>query len=345
MLLDYQHLVEDYERSLFHVLRGQRTLDLLETWVPDPDVVRSLLNLFEAAQGAECDSLSVQLSPPIALGVDEPALHSALADLGVLHIERSSNGLVVSLSGLGKTGHNLPSVYDDSLTRFGKNLAHAGAPAPIENTVQVTVDSCTLYLSINEQQVIERARFECPRNSTTARLLEALADLCEGLPIYEAADHGAIRLEARLRGDKPAPVSGIVLPENSDPMFGLVQRLLRGALSAFQQIADHQPAASHAGFIEPLSPLWLSLSQEEQLRAVNAALAAALCALGRDPQALCAIHIEHETRAVVQVAPELPTKQLPALLMRLETEVRKRVEPTIELLLAEVQDNNKVRRL
>jgi len=55
--LVYEDLVEAFEHSLLHQLRGHgAAVPYLDTWVPDPDPVRSLLNMLEAAELAYCVS-------------------------------------------------------------------------------------------------------------------------------------------------------------------------------------------------------------------------------------------------------------------------------------------------
>src|SRR6185369_5242490 len=65
------------------------------------------------------------------------------------------------------------------------------------------------------------------RAEVARALLAVVARLCHGLPILEAADHGAIRLEYLLRGDAPRPSAGIVIPETVDPAFRFVSEIGR----------------------------------------------------------------------------------------------------------------------
>ena len=80
-----------------------------------------------------------------------------------------------------------------------------------------------------------------------------------GLPLVEAADHGAIRaLHDILDPENPSPVKGILRPEVADPAFGLAVRLIR----KFEQrqrkgIGTERPA----NFFEmPVSERWAALS-------------------------------------------------------------------------------------
>ena len=58
-ILDYDKLVEAYSANLDVTLRGFRPAEeMLDTWVPDDDPIRSLSSLVEAAQlcGSDCVS-------------------------------------------------------------------------------------------------------------------------------------------------------------------------------------------------------------------------------------------------------------------------------------------------
>lgn len=49
--LNYEELVEDFNRKLLTQLRGHSSdAEYLETWVPEEDPVKSILNMVESAQ-------------------------------------------------------------------------------------------------------------------------------------------------------------------------------------------------------------------------------------------------------------------------------------------------------
>lgn len=100
--LDYDQLIAAYQEGLVTKLRAFRPdaeSDFLETWVPDRDPVRSLLNLIEAAGDSGLVNFSIRLGPDISRHTDFEKLRQLTHDLGTLTIcrERERVELQVSL--------------------------------------------------------------------------------------------------------------------------------------------------------------------------------------------------------------------------------------------------------
>ncbi|MEQ8708136.1 MAG: hypothetical protein RIC36_04035 [Rhodospirillales bacterium] len=81
-ILDYDALVQEFEDGLVNNLRRHGVGDdFLEMWVPDPDPVKGVLNMAEAAESFGLDRISMQVS----LATIPPARHDELATaLGVI---------------------------------------------------------------------------------------------------------------------------------------------------------------------------------------------------------------------------------------------------------------------
>ena len=61
--LQYEDLVEEFNRSLLTQLRGHRAgAEYLETWVPEDDPVKSILNIVESAQAFGRNALCVNFA-------------------------------------------------------------------------------------------------------------------------------------------------------------------------------------------------------------------------------------------------------------------------------------------
>ena len=99
--LDYERLVSEYNHDLFHVLRGHRSLEYLEMWVPDEDPIKSLLNMVEAAEMAGRTSIAIRLGARTAASVDAPALRSALEPLGTVDLRTENDELIIAIGALG----------------------------------------------------------------------------------------------------------------------------------------------------------------------------------------------------------------------------------------------------
>jgi hypothetical protein len=63
MRFEYENLVNLFENSLLTELRGHGSSgDFLRSWVPDPDAVKSLINMADAAELESVSSFEVEIS-------------------------------------------------------------------------------------------------------------------------------------------------------------------------------------------------------------------------------------------------------------------------------------------
>lgn len=103
-VLDYSRLVSDFEAKLVTQLRNHSAkTTFLESWVPDQDPVKSVLNMVEAAA---------------AYGQAEMAVRFGAAALSVAQLR----ALITEISPLADVSVHAPSTDDDTIlvmTRIG----------------------------------------------------------------------------------------------------------------------------------------------------------------------------------------------------------------------------------
>src|SRR5262249_12377627 len=87
-------------------------------------------------------------------------------------------------------------------------------------------------------------------------------DLAIGLTLHELADHGAIRLEARLRNpNAQSRLSGIRLARAGDPAFRWVEVLTRAALADWRLKTGYRALTNEYDFSP--RPQWLEASDAQ----------------------------------------------------------------------------------
>src|SRR5205085_5898938 len=94
MIIDYDELTRQFEHSLLHTLRGHGAgLDLLETWVPDDDPVKGILNMVEAAQLAGQDAIEIRVALETLPPVRHQELKEVLKTVGAVSLSCNSEAL------------------------------------------------------------------------------------------------------------------------------------------------------------------------------------------------------------------------------------------------------------
>lgn len=375
-ILDYADLIARYESGLVEQLRnfGFQT-EYLDLWVPDEDLTRSLLNLFDAAAEGGLSSLSVRVPADAVAGLKLAGLPELAAKRGRFSIEDGSGKAVLSITDLriaaapsaargsaspqsvAPGARTAPTVGQDKtagplrqpqalsepyaahLLRIAdKSLPSAPIP-PETIRARAEIDGLVLDAAIDptDHRIVEITQSGA-RNPVAHDLVSVLARTCHGLPVLEAADHGSIRLEYLLRGDAARPHAGIVIPETVEPAFRLITALLRALLADYRQKAGFCEQSNT--FDAPPGPRWLQADEAAR----HAQLAEAFARGGFAADDVNVVAIEYDVRVVVSLSGTL-AKNPAGAVVALERCMKKHVDNRLELFLTEVKDSNKLRRL
>lgn len=350
--LDYEALVDQYNENLFLVLRGHRSAEYLDTWVPDEDPLKGILNMIEAAELAGQDEIAIFLRHSTLRLLDVPAVQAAASRIGDVKIEPREDGVVVHVFGIARSSpraapsRQISAPYQAAIAAAGATLRHtgplsAGEPEPL---YAATIDGSRLSARINGAGKILAAAHDGAQTLAAAAVLDVFCDELVGMTVQEAAEHGAIRLEFRLRaGATQRSVAGIVLPRNADQVFELPARLIRALAAAYREQTG--AAFGPNGFTRPIGAAWLRLSDDEKLAKVNGLLAERIVSLGLGPQDASAIAVEQHYRVTIAFGEGVPIDEKPRFLRRLERVLHQSLEPSIQVFMSEVKDANKMRRL
>jgi hypothetical protein len=374
-VLDYDVLLARYQSNLVNTLRNFGfAADYLDLWVPDEDLSRSLLNLLDAAATAGRTSLGIRLPAAAWPVLDAAQFRGELAARGRVRIERKPGSVMLHADGL-QSPQSSPSPMDGTATKraaaadapaghkqripdaplrqpetiaspYDRNLemlvsAPWPSPAPPDGAVQASaeVDGLTLDAWIDpHDHLIGAMTCRGARTAVAERLMGALARVCQGLPILEAADHGVIRLECRLRDEHaPRPLPGVVIPEAADPAFAVVARLLRALLADYRRRSGYSETANT---FDPLPGAeWTQAEDGKRRRMLEAAIR-----LGRFASAgVNIVAIEHDVRVVISIDGDQAPIHAPSML-ELERRIKRLVDGRLEVFLTEIKDSNKLRR-
>lgn len=102
-VIDYESLVAEYNETLTTVLRGFRpAVSFLETWVPDENSTKSLVNLVEAAEIGGRQQIALLVGPDTVRQLDMPRLLQMLSTIGTAVVEPENGGILLRVSNLGR---------------------------------------------------------------------------------------------------------------------------------------------------------------------------------------------------------------------------------------------------
>lgn len=342
--VQYEDLLTSYHHSLTTKLRGFRSteeFEFLETWVPDDEDARSILNLIEAAKDAHLIAVSIVLRQDTQQRLPWELLVKEARQFGEVVSRQvgSHCELTVSFAGAPEPLDIHPTYHD----RLQAYIRAAQYQQPLSSEeqgiiVQAQDGHVTLSALVDATHTITRLAYQDVKTPVERGLMEALCGLIINTPIFEAADHAAIRLERHLRDQaQPPPVAGIVTPENADPAFAMPRRLIRALFTAYSSRTGFQGKRNM--YDAPAAPAWRALSVEEQRARLQIAIDAHPA--GRSIEVA---RLEGPQRVIVrfrEVSDNL-TKQ--AQLLTLERHLKTAIEPTLQVYLQPKGDENKPRQ-
>lgn len=384
-LVDYDQVTRGYETGLNTQLRGFRGgARFLEHWVHDPDPVKSIVNMIEAAETTGLADVTVVLGARTHGALDMVRLDKLAAELGQVAKEGREGRLALTVrftraatrvAGLGAQARDraqrareardarlraqaetvtrrapsagLHPIYRDAVARI------LASPIGHEGTVDVTSglerleagrDGWILSALIEPGTHCVRAAKHRGASENVRGLLEGLCAIMENTPLLECADHGVIRLEHRLR-DRTQP----------RPFVGVVTpESLEPAFAPLTAgvrdlLAEYRRRTRYAEtdnrFESEPSPAWTALGQEQRVAHVRATLDELAVRQGLKPGDLVCTRLDRSTRVTIEFRVDLPAQQKALAMMALERGLKEALDGTIHLYQEEMHDKNKIRRL
>jgi hypothetical protein len=356
-VFDYEVMVERYNTALFNTLRHHLASDELDTWVPDDDPLRSILNMIEAAESSGLASLAVRVGPATLASLDLEGLRAQLSGLGRVEITAEDGGALVRVEEIGgRRSAAAPArsadvfaavgpAYRDAVRAAAGSIAHEGVlELPYGTTAYaVARDGVTLEVAVDESHAIAAAAHRGTTSRADRAIMERLCGILTGITMQEAHDHAAIRLEDALRDrDERRPVAGIVAPQNADPAFVRPARLIRELVARYAATTGFRLGENR--YTPRPSAAWIALDREARLAALNAAADELSPRLGLAAGQIRVVDLETPIKAIVAFRDDVDVASKPRALMHLER-LFHGIEPTLQLFSVELKDANKMRRL
>jgi hypothetical protein len=356
-VFEYEAMVERYSTALFQTLRHHQAPGDLDTWVPDADPLRGILNVVEAAEIAGRASIAIRVGSATLAELDVDELAARLAELGHVDITRSGDGMLIAVEAIG--GRTAPAAavrssdvfggigaaYRDAVRAAAGSISHEGTLDVPHDAASFAAarDGVTLEVAIDERHAIRAAAHRGAVTRGERAILDRLCAILGGLTVQEAHDHAAIRLEHALRDPAARrPVPGIVAPENADPAFARPARLIRDVVKRYAATTGFRLGENR--FTPRPSERWLALDRDGRLAALSAAAEHACPELGLAPGQIRIVDVESPVKATVAFHDDVDAHRKPQVLMQLERRLHA-IEPALALYSVELRDANKTRRL
>ena len=242
------------------------------------------------------------------------------------------------------------AVHPDLLSALHAVAARLEYAGPLDadsgTHYSVTIPEATLAVSIGSAPswMVRAARHAGTRDDTLQRLLDVFCRTIEGLPLREAADHGAIHVLERLRQQGPSlAIHGIVTVRSAGPGFVTCETLMRGILHEHERRSGPVPIQNF--WNPPLSEAWRGMDTAARLATLKPIIDEFRATAGLGANDLWLVRIERMARIVVGFGAAVGHDRKPILLRKLESVIRHKTGDRLELYMEEMKDDNTIRRL
>jgi hypothetical protein len=346
----YENLVSSYRNNLEVQTRGFNPGHIwLESWVPDDDVLPSLLNLVEAAQLGGLNTLKLQIEKESLIPLDIDSLTSHLSHLASVTVIPKQDEICIFLSDLQKAVlfSDIREYYRASLRERHGHFRFAAEPkrATASNIFIFENSEGKFWLEASDGgKKIVGAGF-LPSKVATPSFAAAMDYLCEiiiGLPLIEVREHAIVRLEYRIRNKIKTPTgSGIILPQNADPIFLKIRNLLDGLLREADGFDIRE-----TNFLNPgPSVNWKNMSPEQRQVSCQVTADNASVGLLGYSKAIHVVDASKPYAVTVSFKGDASVASKRKAALDLEKLLRKNCDPRLEVFCLEMKDSSQLRRL
>ena len=347
--INYEELVTAYWGNLNTTLRKFHPgAEVLDTWVPDEDHIKSILNLLEAAQLAEQDNLEIFIDATTIAMIDESKLQEESSEFGEVSLQEDSGGKSLKVIHILEwvEFNKLNPIYRKKIQKLSLSIEYERCLQPQQGMelIKSSEEEDTLMVLVDSDHFISEAAHQGSTSIIQKSVLDELCRIIIGLPILELGDHGGILLENSIRDDSlKRPVSGVVLPQNADQIFRLALLLTRDILCQYRKTMKFSSTTNF--YIAPAKSEWKQLSNDEQIEKLSHSLIEICEQFPFQASDVEVVKTNKTGKVVFRMSDTIDKKKLPEYLMQIEKEVQAKVEPTLRLYFEERKDDSTLRRL
>jgi hypothetical protein len=344
--LSYEDVVEAYHNNLEIQTRGfSAGSKWMESWVPDDELLPSLLNLIDAAQLGGIDSLVVTLRLETLGDTPPQSLCTALRHVAQVSVIERDGQVELQASQLQHLAKftDVRDYYRGALLARHADLRFQSAPP--RGAHAFTGSEGTFWLQTDEDGNRVIGAGYAPAPAASAPCVAAMDVLCSlicGLPLIEVREHALVKLEYRLRdSEQPPPVQGILLPQNGDALFLRIGALLQGLL---RSMGAWQKSEINFYDTKP-SKDWVGLGADGRVAACQKILDAASERLLAYDKGIFVVDSRRSFAVTVRFHGDAPVATKRRAALQIEKLLRFECDPRLEVFCLEMKDRSEKRRL
>ncbi len=368
--INFKELISSYDQNLLDNLRGfGKDDEYLKFWVPGTDNYQSFLNLIDALIESKIFEFQISFKEILNeneffIKIDETLKNISNFKKNIYDYEINLNtkkyldfkiknkkifGKELKLkidqtkiAKIEKNDENLKSIYRENLIHFMPNNYFRDKIEFNENIFKKSFSDIDLFFEI-KNDILVNVFHNGNKSTDIEKLINIFFDVIINKNIQEAADHGVIYLEEKLRTLNNTKVSpGIILPNQGGEYFNVLNEIIRGIFKNYKIKNNLKFDVNKNYFV--MSERWKLISEEKKLEKINNILdKIKLTNTNLENESISVNKIENNFKIYLDVDKNFSKLQREKNIL-LDIEIKlKSLDNTLEVFVEEILDQNKLR--
>ena len=372
--INLKKLIKSYDQNLLDNLRGfGKDDEFLKFWVPGTNDFQSFLNLLDALVETKILDFTLKIELKDTKSELIENIEKILSQISNFkkNIENNIMSLEIKISKLEykeylvknknqdrqikkqeidktkkvkllKINQLINPIYKKNIEKVNPKDYFSNINLENEKFYVQDIEGSKIALKI-ENQIIEKLFHNIDKNVDLKKLINFFFEIIEKKNIKEAADHGTIYLEEKIRKiDNKIINNGIILPGQAGSYFTSINESIRKLLSDYEFKNQIKFDVNKDYF--NISPNWKRLSNDEKLLKIDFVLKKVCRNFNELSQDSLSVNkIENNFKIYLNVDKNFSRiQERKNILLDIEIDLKK-LDNTLEVFIDEILDQNKLR--
>lgn len=369
--INFKKLLRNYDQNLLDNLRGfGKDDEYLKFWVPGTNEYQSFLNLIDALVESKIFEVQILFDNELKslatiedflknISEKDKEINKELIIFKIkINLEKYNRFRKKKLNENKKTETNkidttkrvkifsitdfINPIYKDNLYKIKPKSFFSENKIENKNIYYSDLDNFFVGIHV-ENKIIINLVHNVKDDSDLKKILDIFFEIILNKNIQEAADHGTIYLEEKIRNvDTNIKSEGIILPGQAGLCFNILNKIIREVYIEYKSKNNLEFDVNRNYF--NTSEKWINLSENDKIKKINLVITNICENHKLDGQKSISVNkIENNFKVYLNVSETFKkVQEKKNLLLQLETDL-KNLDNTLEVFIDEILDQNKLR--
>jgi hypothetical protein len=366
-VIQYDETLEEYNGALLNTLRGfTPKYEFIASWVPDADLLRSVISLVEAAFSEQEFQFTLSFNKETLFSVNRKNFDARIEDIASFIVEEIDSGFNYHFTEMKSKNSQLsfqknqvfnPShneekkksteqsekhsdeIYLSQINQYCEKALHSHPLFELDslNLITLQYENITLQAQIDDNNIVKKLAYQGEMPVMQQGILTAACQLLINLPIEDIRDNGLTLVEYHLRkNSKQRKMAGIQIHFNFSEIFTPLKNLLN-------DLAE-KSASKKVNFFDIRNQLIWDEDQKESIKQQLIKNISQYLVAHSIDVAIEVENVDDKAKVTLMLGESISANEKGQLLMDLEIMARKKVHPAIQLYSTLYIDRNTKRK-